>query len=99
MTPTTPTPERELVERLQTISAYINRRTDDGFKRLDEDQFRDIAKKVSQAADTIESLLADKARLVGLVKESLYHLRLDKAAKAYHERALSALSRSQNNAG
>ena len=30
-------------------------------------------------------------RLRSLVEESLYHLRLDKAAKAYHEKALAAL--------
>jgi len=38
-----------------------------------------------EAVRTIEALAA-------LVEESLYHLRLDEAAKAYHERALTALS-------
>ena len=46
-----------------------------------------------QAADLIQQQLAEIERLSALVEESLYHLRLDEAAEAYHERVLAALGK------
>ena len=48
---------------------------------------------LNEAADLIQQQQADIERLSALVEESLYHLRLDEAAKAYHERALTALGK------
>jgi hypothetical protein len=46
-----------------------------------------------EAADLIQQQQATIERLSALVEESLYHLRLDEAAKAYHERSLTALGK------
>jgi hypothetical protein len=46
---------------------------------------------VRKTLDTIEEL-------VKLVEESLYHLRLDRAAKAYHERSLALLAKLEGEA-
>lgn len=51
------------------------------------------AKQLNRIADLIQQQQADIERLSALVEESLYHLRLDEAAKAYHERALTALGK------
>lgn len=48
--------------------------------------------KILQAATRISSLQAEIERLRLLVEESLFHLRLDARAEAYHNRALAELN-------
>lgn len=52
-----------------------------------------VSQIAPKAADLIQQQLAEIERLSALVEESLYHLRLDEAAEAYHERALAALGK------
>jgi hypothetical protein len=55
----------------------------------------DLSGGIRQSLDALEAAQAEIARLTLLVEESLYHLRLDDRAKAYHEKALAALKGSQ----
>lgn len=52
-----------------------------------------------EAADALEALSAECEGLRTLVHESLYHLRLDEAAKAYHDKACAALNKESGNVG
>jgi hypothetical protein len=80
---TTPTPEA-MCERLRLDAEQI---LDGTVLGVDE------AAILRTAADLIQQQRAEIERLSALVEESLYHLRLDEAAKAYHERALNALGK------